>query len=89
MDIIKEIESKINRKVVLVLTGNYSEFISFIKERLREFNTYGMWEGYEFVYYSSLDNIRGMIYNNYFCYGTYYNRDDIDYNYIKSHIRDI
>lgn len=89
MDIIREIESKIDYKVMLVVAGNYNEFISFTNERLREFNVYGKWEGYEFIYYSSLDSIRGMVYNGYVCYGTYYNRDDIDYNYIKLHIRNI
>lgn len=89
MDIIREIESKIDCKVVLVIAGNYAEFKDFTNQRLEEFNYLGKWEGYEFIYCNSFDSIRGMVYNGYVCYGTYYKRDDIDFNYIESHIRNI
>lgn len=87
MDVIKYIESKIDHKVVLVIAGNYREFLQFINDRIRDFNISGMWEGYEFIYYSNETCVRGVTFDKYFCYGTFLERSDIDWDYIKISIR--
>lgn len=77
MDIMQNFLSKINSTKVLVIAGNTREFESFIDLALYKHAQEDAYDGYEFIYYSSEDSIRGMRFDYYCFYGTGAYRDDI------------
>lgn len=79
--------SKINSKKVLVIAGSIREFDFFVDEVLYKNTQENMYEGYEFVYYSNEDSIRGIRFDSFFFYGTGAERNDIDMTRIKMSIK--
>ena len=71
--------------VYLVICGNYREFNEFCNQKIDDFkNGETFFEGDEFVYYSHTDSIRGLRFDGVIYFGTYFSREDIDYDYINS-----
>lgn len=87
MDIIQEFLSKINSTKVLVIAGSFREFESFIDLALYKNSQEGLYDGYEFIYYSRLDAIRGFRFDKFLFYGTGTDRSDVDMNYIRMSIK--
>lgn len=79
MDIIQDFISKINSTKILVIAGNMREFEVFIDVALYKHSQEdGLYDGCEFIYYTSPDSIRGMRFDKYLYWGTGANRSDID-----------
>lgn len=78
------IEKKIGKKYI-VLCGNYQEFNTFCAIQMKNYEEgETFFEGDEFIYYSSPDFIRGIrIDGGVIGYGTYKDRKDIDYDYLR------
>ena len=88
MDITQEFISKINSTKVLVIAGRFDEFLSFIDLALYINSQSGIYDGYEFTYYSDERTVRGNRFDHFFFYGTGVDRaDDIDINYIRMSIK--
>lgn len=87
MDIEKYFLSKINRVKILVIAGSMKEFESFIEQALFKNSQEDIYDGFEFVYYSNTDSIRGMKFDKYLYYGTGAFRSDLDLFQIKSSIK--
>ncbi len=70
-------------RIHLVISGNYSEFKQFCKDRIQDFED-GLEEfsGDIFVYYSYREAISGYRFYNVYNYGTHFYRKDIEYDYI-------
>lgn len=84
MDSIKRPEGLIH----LIIAGNYSEFNFFCDMRLKDFGKgNNLFAGDVFYYYSTTDSIRGIRFYNAYCYGTHFWRKDVDYDFIKTVIR--
>lgn len=77
-------EKKIGKKYV-VLCGNYQEFNIFCDIQMKNYEDgEKFFEGDEFIYYSSSDSIRGIrLDGGVIEYGTFRNRKDIDYEYLR------
>lgn len=82
---------KIQHKNILVIAGNHQEFNDFCRFRLIDFEKGIKDEQFpynsEFIYYSSSDSIRGILIDEVLNYGTFYIRDDVDYDDILSSSR--
>lgn len=79
--------SKINSTKVLVIAGSIREFDSFIDLVLYRNSQDGLYDGYEFTYYSSERTVRGNRFDHCFYYGTGIDRNDIDIDYIRMSIK--
>lgn len=88
MDIMQNFLSKINSTKVLVIAGSFREFESFIDLALYKNSQEGLYDGYEFTYYSNEWSIRGERFDQCFYYGTGADRvDNIDINHIRMSIK--
>ncbi len=87
MDITQEFLSKINSTKVLVIAGSIREFKSFVDTALYKHAQEGLYEGYEFIYCSNPNSMRGLRFDKVLYYGTGSNRDDIDINDIRMLIK--
>ncbi len=77
-------KKKIGKKYIVVC-GNYQEFNVFCDIQLKNYEDgETFFEGDEFFYYSSLDSIRGIsVDGGVIEYGTFVDRKDIDYEYLR------
>ena len=68
-------------KTYLVICGNWQEFKVFCKSKMDDytFKDDMEYEGCEFVYYSNPSCIYGYRFDGVLTYGTYNNRNDIDW----------
>jgi hypothetical protein len=68
----------------IVICGNYQEFNVFCDIQLKNYKDgSNYFEGDEFIYYSSPESILGLRDFHIIGYGTYKNRNDVDYDYLK------
>lgn len=80
-------EKKIGRRWI-VICGNYNEFSTFCDIQLKDYSKgKNLFEGDEFIYYSSPDSIRGIRADGVITYGTYKDREDINYDYLEVCVR--
>lgn len=87
VDYLSDFLSKINSTKVLVIAGSFREFESFIDLALYRNSQESLYDGYEFIYYSRLDGIRGFRFDKFLFYGTGADRSDVDMNYIRMSIK--
>ncbi len=78
-------KKKIGKKYI-VLCGNRQEFEIFCDIQMKNYEDgETFFEGDEFFYYSSLDSIRGIrVDGGIIEYGTFRDRKDIDYEYLRT-----
>ena len=77
-------KKKVGKKYI-VLCGNYQEFNVFCDIQMKNYEDgETFFEGDEFFYYSSPDSIRGIrVDGGIIEYGTFMDRKDIDYDYLR------
>jgi hypothetical protein len=83
---IYSIPSKI--KKILIVAGNYQEFKDFCDCRMdNENDNPGTWDGTDFIYYSSPNDVQGKLFDDYYLIGTYKLRKDYNWDMIRGCIK--
>jgi hypothetical protein len=87
--IIPKIPAKINGKVWLIIAGSDREFDMFCDQTMNDWEQFGIteFEGWDFIYYNSSDNIRGMRFDGYSFLGTGTRRNDVDMGLIRASMK--